>query len=371
MNRKKILYIVSTLQGGGPINQLYEIVRNLDMNMFEAYILTLSPEVATSKLKLFSDLPIEISFLNMNRVSFIFGGNKKMMKEIERISPDIIHTNGIRADICMARMNLNDRWCNTIHNSIYQDYIPRYGKVIGSIMSCFHIAALKKNKYPICCSNTLMNYYSNMLKKDFYSIQNGVNSQIFQIGSTEERAELKDRLGVPKNRKVLISVGGLNKIKDPLTIINAFAKLEKKDKYILYVLGDGVLMKECQQAASDNTFFLGKIPNVYDYMKIADGYISASTSEGLPTSVLEAGACGLPMILSDIPQHREIYGDLYEGIRYFETKNEKSFLEIFEEWISKIDNYDRSLLRNHIVENFDGKVTSKKYQDFYCRIINK
>jgi len=46
--------------------------------------------------------------------------------------------------------------------------------------------------------------------------------------------------------------------------------------------------------------------NVFEYFKRADLFVSASWGEGLPVAVLEAMACRRPVILSDIPPHREI-----------------------------------------------------------------
>ncbi len=47
---------------------------------------------------------------------------------------------------------------------------------------------------------------------------------------------------------------------------------------------------------------------VYEHLTEADLFISASQGEGLPIAVLEAMACRCPVLLSDIPPHREIAG---------------------------------------------------------------
>jgi glycosyltransferase involved in cell wall biosynthesis len=52
--------------------------------------------------------------------------------------------------------------------------------------------------------------------------------------------------------------------------------------------------------------FTGYVDNLWDLMKRADALVSLSRFEGCPNVVLEAMACGCPLIVSDIPAHREI-----------------------------------------------------------------
>ena len=44
-------------------------------------------------------------------------------------------------------------------------------------------------------------------------------------------------------------------------------------------------------------------------MKASDAFVSTSTFEGQPNAVLEAMACGCPLVVSDIPAHREFLDD--------------------------------------------------------------
>jgi len=56
--------------------------------------------------------------------------------------------------------------------------------------------------------------------------------------------------------------------------------------------------------------FTGLVPReqVYGILALSDLFVSTSSREGMPVAVLEAMACGVPTILSDIPPHREIAG---------------------------------------------------------------
>lgn len=114
--------------------------------------------------------------------------------------------------------------------------------------------------------------------------------------------------------------------------------------------------------------FTGLLPreDVFRKMLDADVYISPSTLEGLPISVLEAMACGLPVILSDIPPHREIE-KAAECISVLPLEKEA--------WIREIERYagmsrDKrkrlgQLCKKHVKEYFSLEKMHHKYDKVY------
>ena len=91
-------------------------------------------------------------------------------------------------------------------------------------------------------------------------------------------------------------------------MVRAFQASANGGKAVLLFAGDGPLARACKGLAGGDPriHFLGQISNVQDYLQVADVFVSAALSEGLPNTVLEAMASGLPTVLSDIPAHREI-----------------------------------------------------------------
>lgn len=121
---------------------------------------------------------------------------------------------------------------------------------------------------------------------------------------------------------VLITVGRLVPLKGQHQLIRAVAKLvEQFPELRLYIVGDGELAKALTQLAenkrvSGHIEFTGAVENVTDYLARSDVYVSGSLSEGMPVSVLEAMACRLPVVASDIPGNLSVVTSGETGILY-------------------------------------------------------
>ncbi len=68
--------------------------------------------------------------------------------------------------------------------------------------------------------------------------------------------------------------------------------------------------------------FLGKVANIKDFLASNDIFMSLARVEGLPISILEAMAAGLPVFLSDIPAHELILSDDLKGCCLFNSSSQ-------------------------------------------------
>lgn len=363
-----VAYIVSTLKSGGPTNQLSYIVKYLDKSKFKPIIITLSQEESNSLADRFIELGVEHISLNLSRVEGIFKARKKIIKLMKKNGVDIIHTQGIRADIISAKYLKKYKRVCTLRNYPYYDYIMTYGRLKGYIMAYLHLQNMKKIDSANACSKSV----SKMLKeRNDYSInyiQNGVDLEYYHIIDNKQKIKLRERINLPINKKIFISVGHLNDRKDPLTIIRAFKKL---DNYMLIFLGDGNLKEKClvEIADNDNIKLIGYVANVKDYLQASDYFISASKAEGLPNTVIEAMACGLPCILSNISPHKEIIELDNKAGRIFEVGN---YIELSDK-IQDISNGNYNIMSrnafNLVEKNLSAKKMSQKYQKLYIDIL--
>ena len=106
----------------------------------------------------------------------------------------------------------------------------------------------------------------------------------------------------------IVTIGRLEEQKNHKLLIQAYTNLIKKGKYIddLYIYGDGSLREELTELIHKNglqnkVHLLGKVNNVADILSKSKLFILSSDFEGLPNVLMEAMACGTPVISTDCP----------------------------------------------------------------------
>lgn len=154
-----------------------------------------------------------------------------------------------------------------------------------------------------------------------HTIYNGVEGDVFQ---PDDRVAARRGLGLSPNATILLFVGNLLPIKNPLLLLDALAELIRThpDKpYRLLYLGDGDLLPALSRRATllglDNRVdCLGRrSPEVVArFMQAADLLCVSSHNEGVPNVVLEALACGLPVVGTHVGGLPEILSDSELGL---------------------------------------------------------
>jgi N-acetylgalactosamine-N,N'-diacetylbacillosaminyl-diphospho-undecaprenol 4-alpha-N-acetylgalactosaminyltransferase len=126
-----------------------------------------------------------------------------------------------------------------------------------------------------------------------------------------------------EDKKYIISVGRLIPLKRNIDLIKAFFELQKNDDSLeLAFLGDGILKEELKVECikleiKEKAHFLGNVKNPFYYLNKSNLFVLNSEIEGFPNVLVEAMACGLPVISSDCKSGpREILEDEKYGLLY-------------------------------------------------------
>ena len=189
---------------------------------------------------------------------------------------------------------------------------------------------------------------------------------------------IKCKLGFPEESIVWITTGRISSRKCVDVLLRVFRKIindQSKSNVFFLVLGDGVLYEQfSKKYGNENIKFLGWVSNVEEYLAIADFFVSASKSEGLPNSVLEAMGYGLPVLLSDIGPHMEITSIASSEGRaigsVFSLGNEKSCMEqvlaMHEMPYEKLSSEVKQVVNAH----FSIEKLAENYNQFYAECVS-
>jgi len=150
-------------------------------------------------------------------------------------------------------------------------------------------------------------------------IHNSVDTRRFKTDDAS-RAAARRRLGLPQDALVIGAAARLEKQKRPDRLIRVFKELKNKfpDLYLVLV-GSGSLepaLKEQTRRLGirDSVVFTGWQPDVERFLPALDMAVHLSSNEGFGTSTVEAMACGLPVVATDVPGTRDILAGGEGGI---------------------------------------------------------
>jgi glycosyltransferase involved in cell wall biosynthesis len=151
-------------------------------------------------------------------------------------------------------------------------------------------------------------------------IIHGVDFRDFHPVENDEK--LKESLRIPRDYRVVISTRNLEPVYDVATLIKAMPYVidECRNTFFL-IVGDGTLRRRLEELAyklgvTENVRFVGSVSNreMPKFLGVSDIYVSTSLSDTRSVSLLEAMACGLPVVVTDLEGNREC---VKEGVNGF------------------------------------------------------
>lgn len=150
--------------------------------------------------------------------------------------------------------------------------------------------ALREADGVIAVSRDLANNAAKLGASRIRVIYDGVDADLF---SPRGERQASDR-----TRPQVLFVGNLVPVKQVDLLLDAMADLDAD----LTIIGDGPMRKSLEDRANGRTRFLGAMPlaELPRYYHAADLFVLPSRSEGVPNVLLEASACGVPWVASNV-----------------------------------------------------------------------
>ncbi|MCD9557569.1 glycosyltransferase [Photobacterium carnosum] len=172
--------------------------------------------------------------------------------------------------------------------------------------------------------------------------------------------------------KKIVTAGRLIEAKDHVTLIKAFAQLDKA-MHKLTILGDGPLLVALQQLAKDldvydNITFTGFVENPTDYYKTADLFVLSSDREGFGNVIVEALSCGTPVVSTDCEHGPSEILNGGEFGRLVPVGDDKALASAIEEAL--LQKYDKEKLIQR-ARDFSPEKSAKRYLEVLGLMIDQ
>ncbi len=354
------MIIVSNLKIAGAQKMVEQLALAMDRKKYELNIICLSAPCNSCIEKRIMDNDIPIIFLNKKpgfRGEMFF----KIAFYVKKINPSIIHTH-VTSWIYTFPIAWLKKICilHTIHSRPDRQESDILTRKLITILYHWHTIV------PVAISNEI--------KKEAVQLYNLSNDEVEMVVNPVDyvsfsKVEKKIHEGV-----VYVNVARFDKVKNQLFMIKAFAKAYKKNPQIRLVLaGEGELIEEAQQLTlslgiDSAVQFLGNVDNVPELFSLCDVFVLPSLTEGLPVSMLEAEAAGLPIIASRIGG----IPDIFDNNGYLVAVNDENALI---DSILKLANteirLEKSKNSKEIAKKYSADKVARKYEGLYQKYRRK
>ncbi len=357
----RVLIIHSTTRGGGLTRIMYNICKELAVSEVEFHLLLLSPQLPTNTDGLFKEAGVNI--IQAPNVGLL-GSIKFIEDNIQKLSPQLIHTHGLRGNVFGSLCAGVLPHVSTLHGNMFYNYTTDFGLFKGIVSCLIHMVAFAGASVQTVVSANLKS--TSFISPKAIVIPNGIDTQIFHSISSEHKAKMRKSLSIPLDAVVFIYAGRLSELKSVQTLLEAFKNIAPiNNKAQLYILGIGDSLPRLKSIAENHNqiFFKGQIAEVNHWYQAADVFISPSLSEGMPNAPLEALGCGLELLLSNIPPHREVAALTGASIGFFEPKNVSQLANL-------LINRMNFISTKPAVETISIQQMSAKYLQVYKEVCN-
>ena len=311
MNRKKIIHLIQALDNGGCENMLLRTLPLL--SDFEHAIITLDHEGDLSEKFKEKKIPV----INIRQKSFLdILAYFRLFKTIKNLQPNLIITYLFHADaigriflqlftkikiIPFLRTTYNHKkyWPARLFEKITKNFVKNY----------------------LANSESVKNFYVKNIgvsPEKITVIPNGIDISFYD--KIERNENLRLSLGIKPEEIIIICIANLHENKGHKYLLEAFENIYKENNKIkLLLVGDGnekenLLNQIKNYVSKNNILFLGKRTDVPQLLRISDIFALPTLFEGMSNAIMEAMACGLPIITTDIAENKELIENKKIGI---------------------------------------------------------
>ncbi len=354
----RIAFITGTLGQGGAERQLFYAVRALHFAGYEVLLLSLTNGEFWQKQ--IEELGVPVIWVGQLR-SPIFR-LIKLLKSVLKFSPNIIQSQHF--------------------------YVNLYVALVGRILNIPHLGAIRSNLTDEIRSNGIFGWWCLHFPR--YLVVNskaalqkalflGIKPEnIFLLPNTIDCDLFTPEPAIDSNCFRLLSIGSLARVKNFGVYIDVCDKLRNYLNIRAVLVGDGPERKSLEdkvcllQLDSKIFHFAGRSDNVLQYYQNTDVFILSSLLEGTPNVVMEAMACGLPVVSTRVGGVDDLIENGITGYLIEPGDNEcEQFVQIltFLAGNSELRKKLGENARKRMFEKNNNKFMSRDLKNIYSQVV--
>ncbi len=294
--KKKILHIIEST-ATGTLSAMRGLANSQSNNNSVTIIYSIRPDTPKDLRKYFNP---NINLINIQMSSFfsVLWSFVKIYKLIKKYDPHYIFLASSTAGFVGRIVGL------FISKKILFFYIPHcisfirkdIGKLKKIIFIFLELVASLKKSVIIACSKSELEQIQRFIRSTSYLVENAVTPDYINLKLNNKRS------------KNIVTIGGIRTQKDPENFAKITKEVKKRDQTISFSwIGDGDdKSKKILIDSGVNVTGWIDTENVKNMLLSSTLYLSTAKWEGMPISILEALACGLPTIAYNCPGNSDI-----------------------------------------------------------------
>jgi glycosyltransferase involved in cell wall biosynthesis len=269
--------------------------------------------------------------------------------------------------VCPAQVYPAPVWVDTLHSSS----TGTWGRRLGYRFSRW----LPDRVTAVSQAVAEAHLSAKVVRRDTLTVlPNGVDVENWQPDAGI-RATARRELGLT-DEFLWLAAGRLEPVKDYSTLLHAMVSVPEPAR--LMIAGSGPLMIALQQLSASlglerRVRFLGFVPDVRRTMQAADAFVLSSLWEGLPMALLEAGACALPVVATDVPGSQEAVVSGQTG--WLTPAGDTASLAAVMTSVMQTSPEKRSAMgkcaRQRILDQFSMKTVLTRWEQFYAALLRE
>lgn len=374
----KLLYVITGLHRGGAEGQLLEVVRRMQRRQHQIEVVSALPASGYAEDIRALGIPVHSLEIPLGRLSP--AALPRLARIIWRFRPDVVHSFMVHSNLLtrLVRHTVPRHLLINTALGISESRTPedssRPRELAYAVTDWLSDATTQVSR---ACGEHYVRLRAVPARK-MKVIPVGVDTTQFMRLSKSERSACRREFGVPEGVFTWVCVARLTPDKDHRTLLEAFALVHLKAPEVrLFLKGIGALEADLREQVrskglTDSVRFVTERVPMERFLNAFDASVLSSVREGMPTVLLEAAACELPIVATAVGGNAEVTLEGKSGFVVPASRPDALADAMLK--VSSMSGIEREQLglegRQHVVHGYDLEHITSEYEALYGGLVN-